>query len=717
MWSASTKFFYSVARKFRMLNWKKRCSAFGTSDYKKSVTIEQIYVINLDRESHRWVDMELELRQMRDNRGKRLLDITERFSAIDSKEFFEDPQCDLDINPVYSLADQLFVEPQPLTLPSKMDLNSPIKMSRPEVAVARSHIKIWRQIVMSQNQYVLILEDDVWFHLDFANKLEKAWAEITANSDAESKFDILYLSYEEVKHGAPKTFISKNVFRPLRGIWHLSGYVLSREGAQKLLLNLPCRGPIDLWINHKFENLNVKALKRSVISQRRDICSTNSYSILPILTKIGAINSESESLFQTRLYFYPIFAFGPSNSGLSSLAMALSMLGYRCCSDLNTLPLLEVDKVLSGRDEAIFNSYVNIGSLANKVVPLRNTYPNAKFIFTITEYETLDYADTKTLIDLKGADLVILNKFAKNKWQIICEHLRCAPPACSFPDLPDLGMRQIHQSHQEVKSDYIKYKKDISPWIIEQKHIWNGIYIRPQVFDYKMSTERVRICDHFKFINEKLWLLRDDTFTDNLGLFRTLNINLLPGKGASLTIEKENLGVRQYSAASISSKNQYVYGKFEAIIKASNAPGIITGFFLHRNSPRQEIDIEIAGNRTDRLLLNVFFNPGCEGAKFDYGYRGAPHYVDLGFDASQDYHHYAIEWTPYKISWFVDYRLVHTRYEWDPTPIPQLPMTLHANIWPTRSIELAGKLNAKKLPTTSFIKSITFEANQIETTL
>ncbi len=58
---------------------------------------------------------------------------------------------------------------------------------------------------------------------------------------------------------------------------------------------------------------------------------------------------------------------------------------------------------------------------------------------------------------------------------------------------------------------------------------------------------------------------------------------------------------------------------------------MVTGFFLHRNSPRQEIDIEIAGNRTDRLLVNVFYNPGGEGAKFDYGYRGAASYINLGF--------------------------------------------------------------------------------------
>ena len=76
---------------------------------------------------------------------------------------------------------------------------------------------------------------------------------------ANPAFDILYVSYREVRYGAPKELVSTNVFRPERGLWYLSGYVLSKKGAQALLDLLPCRGPIDLWINHKFRELDVRA--------------------------------------------------------------------------------------------------------------------------------------------------------------------------------------------------------------------------------------------------------------------------------------------------------------------------------------------------------------------------------------------------------------------------------------------------------------------------
>jgi beta-glucanase (GH16 family) len=139
-------------------------------------------------------------------------------------------------------------------------------------------------------------------------------------------------------------------------------------------------------------------------------------------------------------------------------------------------------------------------------------------------------------------------------------------------------------------------------------------------------------------------------------------------------------------------------------------PGLVTGFFLYRDSPRQEIDIEITGNHPDQLLVNVFYNPGIEGVKFDYGYRGTPTRIALGFDASKAAHRYAIEWNREEIRWFVDDQLVHRRVLWNPTPIPDLPMTLHLNTWPTRSRELAGSLKTSSLPAFSLISRIHIDA-------
>ena len=700
----------------RRLFPKRKCQTFGVQHVGNGPRIEKVYVINLEREPGRWSKMEQELRHILDSSGAELLSVTERHVAVDANAFSEEPPKDADIDPFYSLGDQLFVEPQPLVFPTRLELNAPIRMSRAEVAVARSHISVWRRVSASNHAYVMILEDDAWFHSGFARCLDRVWDEVVAEYDNNKRrFDFLYVSYVEAKHGAPKVFLSNNLFRPVRGLWHLSGYVLSREGAAKLLQLLPCRGPIDLWINHQFEALDVLATKQSLVSQRRDAKSTNSYSILPALTTIGAITSEGASLFNIRPNEQPVFAFGPEGSGQSSLAMALCMLGYRCCSDFQLLPALELKRLLEERGGLVFNAYVNIGSVDANVRELRRRYPKAKLIRTATGDIAADDTFVSVEDNLNGTDIVVLHSAEPNKWQVVCEHLRCAPPASSFPALKDLGQRPIREGTIEI--DQLPRcntpTRDKSPWVVEPRVWWQGIRSVPIEDGQPGAGTFVRISDSLECLDTRRWLLRSDTFADNLALFRSSNVEFRSGIGAALFVRSEPLGVRDYSAASICSRDQYLFGKFEATIQVSNVPGMVTGFFLHRNSPRQEIDIEIAGNRPDRLLVNVFYNPGAEGAHFDYGYRGAPSYIELGFDASKASHRFTIEWSPCEILWRVDDHLVHRRVIWDPTPIPHLPMALHVNSWPSRSTELAGRINSRRLPATTIVGSLVLEANSV----
>jgi hypothetical protein len=212
--------------------------------------------------------------------------------------------------------------------------------------------------------------------------------------------------------------------------------------------------------------------------------------------------------------------------------------------------------------------------------------------------------------------------------------------------------------------------------------------------------------DDLAQIQSARWFLRNDTFPGNLGLFRPANVTPTPEGGLSLAVMEEPLGVRNLSAAAISSRANFLFGRFEATLQSTNVPGLVTGFFLHRDSPRQEIDVEILGNQPDHLLVNVFYNPGTDGAKFDYGYRGTPIIIELGFDASKALHQYTIEWDPCEIRWFVDRKLVHRRGIWDPTPIPHLPMTLHVNTWPTASRELAGRLSLRALPASAIVRRV-----------
>lgn len=713
--NAALRLAVSLAHGLRKMLPVQTSQAFGSPITAISQTIEKIYVINLDREPSRWSNVKQELRRLRDSSGNDLLSITERYSAVDARDFSQDPPRDADVDPYYTLADQLFVEPQPRTLPTRYELDAPIRMSRAEVAVAKSHIEVWRRVAQGAQEHVLILEDDVWFHPSLARQLDHAWQEIAIGSDAKERFDVLYVSYMEATHGAPKIFVSSHVFRPVRGLWYLSGYILSRQGANKLLRLLPCRGPIDLWINHQFSSLNIRATRRSLILQRRDAPSANSYSILPSLTTIGAINSEGAALFNIRPTQFPVFAFGPENSGQSALAMALSMLGYRCCSDLSTLPLPELKRLHEGSADRVFNAYVNIGCLESMVEDLRHSYPQAKFILTASQGTASTQDNWIRPAGLEGADVLVIDSSNVDSWRVLCEHLRCAPPSSSFPKLNDLGQRQALETSPLTPSIARKRetpKRDHSPWIVESHHCdWFGVHVAPDA--HKSEGALVDFEDRLDHLDSTRWQSRTDTFTGNLALFRSLNVGFDSTDGATFHVRREALGVRQYSAGAISSHSQYLFGRFESTFQASNVPGVITGFFLHRNSPHQEIDIEIAGNTPSRLLVNVFYNPGNAGAQFDYGYRGAPSHIELGFDASKGMHRYAIEWSPCEIRWWVDDRLVHRRVIWDPTPIPHLPMKLHVNTWPARSTQLAGRLIARRLPATTHVQSIRVSAHDI----
>jgi GR25 family glycosyltransferase involved in LPS biosynthesis len=263
------------------------CKAIGTNRTGKA--IERIYVINLDRHVARWDQMCRELNRLVGNCGSPLTDLTTRFPAVDARH--GRPAGPAILRPSYSLPDQLFVEPHP-QLDGHIDAESwPVEMTREEIAVALSHVGVWKKLAASDCRYALILEDDVRFKRGFSRMLDQTWSGLMRRRGRDA-FDLLYLSYKEARSGARRLPVSDGVFRPLSGLWWLSGYVLSVTGAEKLLDALPIRGPVDLWMNHQFRALNVLATRRSLITQRRDCRSANLYSILPVLSQVGVSTRE-----------------------------------------------------------------------------------------------------------------------------------------------------------------------------------------------------------------------------------------------------------------------------------------------------------------------------------------------------------------------------------------------------------------------------------------
>ena len=60
----------------------------------------------------------------------------------------------------------------------------------------------------------------------------------------------------------------------------MSSYVLTRKAAQKLVDNLPVVGPVDVWINYQFEDMNVFMTIGNLIEQTGVEDSDNTYSFV-----------------------------------------------------------------------------------------------------------------------------------------------------------------------------------------------------------------------------------------------------------------------------------------------------------------------------------------------------------------------------------------------------------------------------------------------------
>jgi GR25 family glycosyltransferase involved in LPS biosynthesis len=571
--SSASRIIHALFLRARSHLPRQRSVTFGEGFDALRSEIGPIFVINLDRQTGRWTDTVRELGRILDARGVPLSDRVVRYSACDAQADPVELADSTMVQPFYTLGDQLFVEPQPDAVPDAFDLERPIRMSQSEVAVAYSHIGIWKTIAQSSERYSLVLEDDVRFERGFGRVLDQAWREMKDADRANPEFDILYVSYGEVRNGAPKEPLSTNVFRPERGLWYLSGYVLSKTGAQALLDLLPCRGPIDLWINHQFRKLDVRALRRSVINQRRDLLSTNSYSILPALSRIGVLDNGNSALFHGCPIHSPVFAFGGPGSGLSSLAMALSMLGYRCCSDFDSIPESEFEALLAGRSDRVFDAYVNIGSLETQIRFLVQRYPRAKYIVMDDLDKSADRNNHAILTALEGTNLLRLRREHSSTWRDLCEYLKLAPPNSQYPSVNDIGLRMRQQvpPRSKLAAPARRLRHDPSPWIAKLRMDWSGI--SASALEGPESLGPLRACfeDDLAQIQSARWFLRNDTFPGNLGLFRPANVT----PGLSFAVIAEPLGVRNLSAAAISSRADFLFGRFEATLQSTSVSGLV----------------------------------------------------------------------------------------------------------------------------------------------
>ncbi|MCM3271812.1 family 16 glycosylhydrolase [Paenibacillus elgii] len=129
---------------------------------------------------------------------------------------------------------------------------------------------------------------------------------------------------------------------------------------------------------------------------------------------------------------------------------------------------------------------------------------------------------------------------------------------------------------------------------------------------------------------------------------------------------------KNFASGEYATKAKYGYGRVEARFKAAKGEGLVTSLFTYENVDEKsdEIDIEILGKNTTRLETNYFTKGAGDHSTI----------INLGFDAAEDFHNYAFEWSPTYIKWFVDDKLVHTETG-TRGALPTNPGHIMVNLW------------------------------------
>lgn len=251
---------------------------------------------------------------------------------------------------------------------------------------------------------------------------------------------------------------------------------------------------------------------------------------------------------------------------------------------------------------------------------------------------------------------------------------------------------------------------DTDPWIVPPERIAGYCESTPAEGRWSRPASRFEpaFVDPLSPPGPSRWERLGTTFDCNLARFAPEQVEPAVDGGAHLVLREQPSADRAFTSGALATHEdaEHRYGRFEAVLRPARGSGLITAFFLHRRDPWQEIDVELLGRDTTRVLFNVYFNPGEDGARYNYGYAGTPVLVELGFDAAADFHRYAIEWDVDEVRFFVDDALVHRRRAGRPTPIPHLPMRLHLNLWANCSEALVGPVDRAALPAVATFREV-----------
>lgn len=204
--------------------------------------------------------------------------------------------------------------------------------------------------------------------------------------------------------------------------------------------------------------------------------------------------------------------------------------------------------------------------------------------------------------------------------------------------------------------------------------------------------------ERFEGLDPALWMVADGWTNGDYhaSYFDASQVEIGPD-GLALTLGPVEGGLKAYATGEIRTVGRYDRGYFEIDMKVPRGSGMVSGFFTYTGAafddPHHEIDIEILGKDTRSISLTIFHDGESQGVV-----------LPLGFDAADDFHLYAFEWTDEYVRWFVDGKLVHEE-NGRGLPIPTEPQVYYLHLWNTDSLtDWLGPLDVSAMPQTMEVR-------------
>ena len=154
----------------------------------------------------------------------------------------------------------------------------------------------------------------------------------------------------------------------------------------------------------------------------------------------------------------------------------------------------------------------------------------------------------------------------------------------------------------------------------------------------------------------------------------------------------------QFRSGSVSSFENFTYGKFITRMKTPDKMGTVSSFFTYWDGPDftpsewNELDIEIVPSvEHNPFSMNVIYGDGVD--------KHESHKYAHDFNPHDEWHTYSMEWTPDYISWSVDgHEMRHVTTEDPSVEHMAKEQTLRMNFWTPTFNSWGHGLDAKDMP-------------------